>query len=105
MSKILRDPVVIIKSILLDQNAKQWTFKVNPPFLMLRPKIDEKTQNIKIYYSEAEEGLNEQETVTIFDFGTNQKVDEGVDLWELFYLDSLSQHEGHIVHHLFWDLD
>ena len=87
---------MMVKSILLDQNAKEWITEVDEFVGLISCIIDQKTQNIKIYYV-AKEGYAKRQ-IHVIDCGTNQKS----ELNDSFsFLATLPQHDGNIVHHLF----
>jgi len=91
---------MMVKSILLDQNAKEWELEIQSFFGFISAKIDDQTQNIKVYYLHEE--TCEKRFIKVFDFGTNQENDSLNHLEYWSFLATLPQHEGHIVHHLFW---
>lgn len=91
---------MMVKSILLDQNAKEWEVEIKSLFGFISAKIDTQTQNIKVYYLHDE--YADSRFIKVFDFGTNQEnnILEKIDFWS--FLATLPQHDEHIVHHLFW---
>lgn len=90
---------MMVKSILLDQNAKEWEVEIQSMSGFISACIDEKTQNIKVYYIHDDE--EESQMARVIDCGTNQECSlSESDYW--VFIGSLPQHDGHIVHHLFW---
>lgn len=88
---------MMVKSILLDQNAKEWQLELENFVQVLSAIIDPKTQNIKLYYWWDERF--DTRAFKIVDCGTNQFNSSVKYNYE--YLTTLPQHEGNIVHHLF----
>jgi len=88
---------MMVKSILLDQNAKEWVVELDNFCEILSAIIDPKSQNIKLYYWYDERFVKRK--LHIMDCGTNQPT----ELHDEFtYFATLPQHEGNIVHHLFY---
>lgn len=90
---------VIIKHS-LPQNEQRWTINVLRNSAFLSAIINERDQTISVYYLSDQE-QKETEIRVIADIGTGRPFNNSDP--DLYYkhLATLSQHEGHIVHHLF----
>jgi hypothetical protein len=90
---------VIIKHS-LPQNDQRWTLNVLRGSVFLSAIINERDQTISIYYLCNQE-TTETELRFIADIGTGRPFDNSNPHVFYKHFATLSQHEGHIVHHLF----